>query len=66
MDRMGHSTTRAAPVYLHGSDQRQQEIVQALSELTKAEIARRGKSSKSQPARKASGTYRARRSRNAS
>jgi len=28
---MGHSTARAAMVYLHGSDQRQQVIADALS-----------------------------------
>jgi integrase len=33
MDRMGHSIARAALIYLHGSDQRQQEIAQALSDL---------------------------------
>ncbi len=31
MDRMGHSTTRAATVYLHGSDERQQAIADELS-----------------------------------
>ena len=32
MERMGHSTTQAAMVYLHGSDERQQVIADALSE----------------------------------
>ena len=31
MDRMGHSTTRAAMAYLHGSDERQQAIADELS-----------------------------------
>ena len=31
MDRMGHSTTRAATVYLHGGDERQQAIADELS-----------------------------------
>ena len=32
MDRMGHSTTRAAMIYLHGSDERQQAIADALEQ----------------------------------
>jgi hypothetical protein len=56
MDRMGHSTTRAALIYLHGSDQRQQEIAQAPSNLAEAEVKRREK----QSTRKTSGTYRVR------
>ena len=38
MDRMGHSTTRAAMVYLHGSDERQQASAEALSRQTAAEL----------------------------
>jgi hypothetical protein len=34
MDRMGHATTRAALIYLHGSNERQQAIAEALSKLT--------------------------------
>jgi hypothetical protein len=55
---------RAALIYLRGSDQRQQEIAQALSDLAEAEVMRRGERSESQSARKASGTYRARGGRN--
>jgi hypothetical protein len=33
MDRMGHSTTRAATVYLHGGNERQQAIADELSRL---------------------------------
>jgi hypothetical protein len=64
MDRMSHSTARAALIYLHGSDQRQQEIAQALSDLAEAEVMRRGERPRSQPTRTASGTYRARGGRN--
>jgi integrase len=39
MDRMGHSTTRAALIYLHGSDARQHEIAGALSHLAQQQIA---------------------------
>jgi integrase len=33
MDRMGHSSTRAALIYLHGSDARQRAIADGLSKL---------------------------------
>jgi Phage integrase family len=58
MDRMGHSTTQAAMVYLHGSDQRQQAIADALSERAARELGR--------PKTRRSGTQRARRRRSAS
>jgi hypothetical protein len=53
MDRMGHSTTRAAMTYLHGSDERQQAIADALSSRAAAELNR--------PGVRQSGTQRARR-----
>jgi integrase len=52
MDRMGHSTTRAALVYLHGSDERQHEIADALSKLAEHALNR--------PSSRRSGTQRAR------
>lgn len=33
MDRMGHSSSRAALIYMHGNDARQREIADSLSEL---------------------------------
>jgi integrase len=57
MDRMGHSTSRAALTYLHASDERQRAIAEALSKLTSGELERRGPDG--------SGTYRARKPRNA-
>jgi integrase len=39
MDRMGHSTARAALIYLHGSDARQREIAGALGDLAEQQIA---------------------------
>jgi hypothetical protein len=33
MDRMGHSSTRAALIYLHGSVERQRTVADALGEL---------------------------------
>jgi integrase len=38
MDRMGHSTTRAAMAYLHGSDERQQAIADELSRQAAAAL----------------------------
>lgn len=36
MDRMGHSSTRAALIYLHGSEERQQAIADAMSRRARA------------------------------
>jgi integrase len=58
MDRMGHSTARAAMVYLHGSNERQQAIAEELSRRAAQQLGR------SEP--KPSGTQRARRRRTAS
>ena len=38
IDRMGHSSTRAALVYLHGSDARQRAIADGLSKLVEREV----------------------------
>ena len=40
MDRMGHSSTRAAMVYLHSTGDRQRKIADALSDLARAELAK--------------------------
>jgi integrase len=58
MTRMGHSSTRAALIYLHSTDQRQREIADALGDLAAEELTgnagrRRGNSNQS-------GTQRAR------
>ncbi|WP_245966698.1 tyrosine-type recombinase/integrase [Sphaerisporangium album] len=50
MDRMGHSSTRAAMVYQHGSHERQREVAEKLDGLAKDQLTR------------ASGTQRARKS----
>jgi hypothetical protein len=55
MERMGHSTTRAALTYLHANDDRQRAIASALSKISAGELKRRG------PGR--SGTLRARKRR---
>ena len=52
MDRMGHSSTRAALIYLHGSDARQRQIAKSLSKVVQREL--RGTRSGTQRARKAS------------
>jgi integrase len=38
MDRMGHSTARAAMIYLHGSDERQRAIADAISQRVASEF----------------------------
>jgi integrase len=38
MDRMGHSSPRAALIYLHGSDARQRVIAEGLNRLVKEEL----------------------------
>ena len=58
MERMGHSTTRAALMYLHASDERQRAIAEAMSKISASELKRRGSAR--------SGTQRARKRRNAS
>ena len=54
MDRMGHSSPRAALIYLHGSDARQRAIAEDLDKLVTSEL---------RPRRSRSGTPRARRPR---
>ena len=42
MDRMGHSSPRAALIYLHGSDARQRAIADGPSKLVEGELHGRG------------------------
>ena len=58
MERIGHSTTRAALTYLHPSDERQRVIAEALSKISAGELKRRSP--------RPSGTQRARKRRNGS
>jgi hypothetical protein len=39
MARMGHSTTRAALIYLHDSDERQRKIAEGLDVLPRSQLA---------------------------
>jgi hypothetical protein len=39
MDRMGHACTRAALIYLHGSDERQRKIASNLDAMARQELA---------------------------
>jgi integrase len=66
MDRMGHSSTRAALIYLHGSDARQREIAASLGKLAGKELKGRRRASRKAPNGEASGTQRARRGSQAS
>jgi integrase len=38
MERMGHSTTRAAMIYLHSTNERQRKVADALGDLVRAEL----------------------------
>ncbi len=38
MDRMGHSTTRAALIYLHSTDERQRTIADLIDKRTRTEL----------------------------
>ena len=54
MDRMGHATARAAMIYLHGSDERQRAIADAISRRAASEFnPQRPKRSGTQRARNA-------------
>jgi integrase len=60
MDRMGHDSERAAMVYLHGSDERQHQIADTLSKITRDELKRGSKRPDGQASERRSGTQRAR------
>ncbi|HEV2371912.1 MAG TPA: site-specific integrase [Streptosporangiaceae bacterium] len=65
MDRMGHSSPRAALIYMHGSQARQRQIADTLSKLARAEMGRNRPASNG-AGRKPSGTQRARKARDVS
>lgn len=58
MERMGHSTTRAAMIYLHTTSEQQRKIADELSKLARSELAKQRKSKRTT---KQSGTDLARR-----
>jgi integrase len=60
MDRMGHDSERAALIYLHGSDARQQAIADTLDKIARAELKRTNRSGTTRPTSQRSGTQRAR------
>lgn len=66
MARMGHSSTRAAMIYLHSTDERQREIADALGQLARDQLKQAKGKASGRPAGKRSGTQRARLRRNAS
>jgi hypothetical protein len=43
MERMGHSTTRAALIYQHRTSERDKLIADAMGKLAKAELRQRGR-----------------------
>lgn len=60
MARMGHSSTRAALIYLHSTDKRQREIADALGKLATGELKRKPGRARKGAAGSRSGTQRAR------
>ena len=51
MDRMGHASTRAALIYLHGSDERQRKIASNLDALARQELAESNRKRQRRPPR---------------
>jgi hypothetical protein len=49
MDRMVHRSTRAAMIYMHGSDARQHEIAGTLNKLARQELKPSAKASTGRP-----------------
>ena len=66
MDRMGHSSTRAALIYLHDSDDRQRQIAASLSKLAGPELKGGRKPPRNSGNGTPTGTQRARRDTRAS
>jgi len=57
MNRMGHSSTRAAQVYLHAREERGQQIAATLDKMARRELSRaRTRRREDQAANEASGT----------
>jgi integrase len=66
MARMGHSSTRAALIYLHSTDERQREIADALGDLAAGELKRKPSRARKGTTGSRSGTQRAQRRKSAS
>ena len=67
MNRMGHSSTRAAQVYLHTREERGQQIAATIDKMARRELKRARKGASKQPnSGETSGTQRARGAREAS
>jgi hypothetical protein len=62
----GHSSTRAALIYLHSTDERQREIADALGDLAAGELKRKASRARKGTAGSRSGTQRAQRRKSAS
>jgi hypothetical protein len=54
MDRMGHSSARAALIYQHSSDERQRKLADAVGEAARAALVKTATSSGTHVARDAS------------
>lgn len=65
MNRMGHSSIRAAMIYLHTRDERDREIASTMDKMVKREL-KRSQPKDKKPTRERSGTQRARKPKKAS
>jgi integrase len=50
MARMGHSTTRAALIYVHSTDERQRTLADVVDQAARAALGKTSKSKKKKPA----------------
>jgi hypothetical protein len=67
MNRMGHSSTRAAQVYLHARDERGRQIAETLDKMAREELGRaQQQRAEAGATDEATGTQRARQRRKAS
>jgi hypothetical protein len=58
MDRMGHSSTRAALIYQHSSDKRQRKLADAVGEAARAALLKTATASGTHVARETGGQSR--------
>jgi integrase len=65
MNRMGHSSTRAAQVYLHARDERGRQIAETLDKMAREELGR-AQQQRAEATGETTGTQRAREHREAS
>jgi integrase len=60
MSRMGHSSTRAARIYLHAREERDKQLAATVDKMARRELKRSGSTKAERPSGNRSGTQRAR------